>query len=106
MRVNVEGVPGRRKNRRGRSCGVLREKWNGAERVQGKSVRAQGGGNFRTWDIRDVRGLGKTKGISIATLNIRLGRAGGMEAALLVTRQGKVDVGLLQETNLMDRIHA
>ena len=53
-----------------------------------------------------MRGSGKTKGISIAALNIRLGRAGGMEAALLVTRQGKVDVGLLQETNLMDRIHA
>ena len=53
-----------------------------------------------------MRGSGKTKGISLATLNIRLGRAGGMEAALLVTRQGKVSVGVLQETKLTDRIHA
>ena len=33
--------------------------------------------------------------ISIATLNIRLGRAGGLEAALQALQQGNVDLGIL-----------
>ena len=53
-----------------------------------------------------MRGLGKSNGIRIATLNIRSGRAGVMEAELRILKQGNVDVGVLQETNLTYRIHA
>ena len=44
--------------------------------------------------------------IRIDTLKIRLGKAGGLEAALQDLRQGNVDVGVLQETKLTDGIHA
>ena len=51
-----------------------------------------------------MKGLVKA-GIRLATLNIRSGRAGGLEAALRVLRQGKIDVGVLQETKITDNIH-
>ena len=43
--------------------------------------------------------------ISLATIKIRLGRAGGLEAALRALRQGNVDVGILQKTKMADGIH-
>ena len=42
--------------------------------------------------------------IRLDTLNVRLGRAGGLEASLWDMKQGNVDMGVLQETNLMDGI--
>ena len=56
-----------------------------------------------TQDRRGVQGLGE---IILSTLNISLGRSEGLEAALRALRQGKVDVGVLQDTKLTDRIHA
>ena len=53
-----------------------------------------------------MRGSIKANRIILVTLNIRSGRAGGLEAALRVTKQGSVDVGVLQETKLTDGIHA
>ena len=53
-----------------------------------------------------MRGLGKANGVRIATLNIRLGRAEGLEEALQEPKQGNVDVGILQEIKLTDSIHA
>ena len=53
-----------------------------------------------------MRGLGKEKRIRLATLNIRLGKAGGLKAALQELKKGNVDVGLLQETKLTNGIHA
>ena len=50
-----------------------------------------------------MRSSGK---IRLATLNIRSGRAGGLEAALRALRQGNIDVGVLKETKLTDGIHA
>ena len=44
-------------------------------------------------------------GIRIATLNIRLGRARGLEAALRALQQGNVNIGVLQETKLTQGIH-
>ena len=44
-----------------------------------------------------VRGSGK---IRLTTLNIRSGRAGGLEAYLRALQQVNVDVGVLQETKL------
>ena len=69
----------------------------------GHSLRVQVGGYFQTQDRQGVRVLVK---ISLATLNIRPVRAGGMEAALRTLRKGKTDVGVLQEAKLMDRIRA
>ena len=47
----------------------------------------------------------EAKGIRIASLKIRSGRAGGMEAALRDLQKGNVGVGFLQDTNLMKGIH-
>ena len=52
-----------------------------------------------------MRNSGEAKGIRIATLNIILGGAGGMEAEIQALRQGNVDVGVLQETKITDGIH-
>ena len=48
-----------------------------------------------------MRGL---RNIRLATLNIRYGRTGGLEAALRALRQDNVGVGFLQETILTDGI--
>ena len=63
----------------GRRWGVLCANWNGAARKQEKNARVQGGLNFWTRDRRGMRGL---INIVLATINIRSGRAGGLEAAL------------------------
>ena len=42
----------------------------------------------------------------LAMLNIRSGGVGGMEAVLRALRQSNLDVGVLHETKLTDRIHA
>ena len=86
-----------------RRWGVLRANWNGAARVRGKNAYVQGGGLFRKQERKGIRGLGK---IRIAKLNIRSGRARGLEATLRALRKGNVDVGVLQETKMMDKIHA
>ena len=44
-------------------------------------------------------------GICITTLNIRLGRAGSLETALHVLRQGNIGIRVLQETKLTGGIH-
>ena len=44
-------------------------------------------------------------GICIATLNIRLGRAGGLETALRALRQDNIGIKVLQETKLTRGIH-
>ena len=41
----------------------------------------------------------------IASINIRSGRAGGLEAALLALRHGNTGIGVLQETKLTRGIH-
>ena len=50
-----------------------------------------------------MRGSGN---IRLATINISSGREGGLEAELWAMGQGNVDVGVLQETKLTDRIYA
>ena len=102
QRADSEGVPGRVKNRIGRHWGVLRANWNGVVRVLGHNSHVQGGRYFQTRDRRGVKG---SVNIRLATLNIRSGRAGGLELALRALRQGNIDVGVLQETKLTDRIH-
>ena len=53
-----------------------------------------------------MKGYYEANIIRIASLNIRLGRAGRLEAALRDLKQGNVEVRVLQETRLMDGIHA
>ena len=43
--------------------------------------------------------------IGITSLNICLGRLGGLELVLQVLPQGNVRVGILQEDKLKERIH-
>ena len=53
-----------------------------------------------------MRGLDKAKVIRHVTLKIRSRRVGGLEAALRYLKQGNIDVVVLQETELTERIHA
>ena len=79
--------------------------------MQGHNTGARRGGQFWKRDRRDRRGPGEANRISIATLKIRSGRVGGLEAALQALqvlqalKQGNVKVGVLQEKNITDRIH-
>ena len=52
-----------------------------------------------------MRGSVEARGIRLTTLNTRSGREGGLEAALRALKKDKVDVRVLQETNLTDGIH-
>ena len=54
----------------------------------------------RVWKVAGIGG-----GISLLSLNIQTGRAGGLERALWAIQQGNVDVGFLQETKLTQGIH-
>ena len=54
----------------------------------------------------DLKGLDDAKGVYIASLNIRSGRVGGLEVALLTLQQGNIYFGVLQETKLIQRITA
>ena len=49
--------------------------------------------------------LDKSRGIIIVTLNIMLGMAGGVEAAMQALKEFNVDVGVLQEAKLNNEIH-
>ena len=48
---------------------------------------------------------GAARAIRIVSLNIRPGRASGLEAALRALKQGNVEVGVLQEMKLKKGIH-
>ena len=69
-------------NPRERHWGVICPSGNGKVRVLGHNSREQGDGQIRTWDRRFLRGLFESRGIRLATLNIRSGRAGGLKADL------------------------
>ena len=96
-------VQGEGKDRRGKRWGVFSANWNGAACVQVNITRIQGGRHFWTRDRQGMRGSGN---IRLATINISSGREGGLEAELWAMGQGNVDVGVLQETKLTDRIYA
>ena len=53
-----------------------------------------------------MRGLDEARVIRLNTLNIFSGRAGRLEAALRALKQGNLDVGVVQETKIIDGIHA
>ena len=74
--------------------------------MRGHNTCERRGGQIRTWDRQGVRDSYKSRRIRLAMMNIRLGREGGLEAALHSMKQGDVDVGVLQETKLADVIHA
>ena len=53
-----------------------------------------------------MRGLDEARVIRLNTLNIFSGRAVRLEAALQALKQGNLDVGVVQETKIIDGIHA
>ena len=87
-----------------RHSGVLTD-WNGAGRARGHNARKLGYCRISTQYRRNRKGPEERKGIRIASLNIRLGRAGGLEEALRDLHQGNVNVRVLQEAKLTRRIH-
>ena len=86
---------GEAENRKGRYWGVLCARWNGETRVRGHNICTRRGGKRGTWCRQGVRGSDEVRGIRLDTLNIRLGRASGLEAALNALKQGNVDVSVL-----------
>ena len=52
-----------------------------------------------------MKGLDRTSEIRIALMEISSGWVGRMEVAPQALKQGKVDVGVLQETKITDGIH-
>ena len=79
--------------------------WNEGELSWGHNARRLG--DFWIWVqySRKYKGSEERKGIRIASLNLRSGRAGGLEALLRALQQGHVDVRVLQETKLTRGIH-
>ena len=88
---------------KGRSWGVIHAEWNGATRTGGHKTQYKGSICKRTTSGRKRTGMGRW--IRMVSLNIRSGRAGGLETALQVLHQGNIDVGFLQEMKLMQGIH-
>ena len=74
--------------------------------MQGHNAYGRRGGHIWKQDRRGVKASVEARGIRLATLEIRLGRAGGLKAALRALKHGNADVGVLQEMNLRDGIHA
>ena len=79
--------------------------WIGAKRPRGHNVHRLGDCQIHVqyscnWKVPEER-----KEIWIASLNIRSGGWGGLEAALRALHQGKLDVGVLQETKLTQGVH-
>ena len=72
--------------------------------MQGHNARKRRGGQIQTQDRWGVRGLDEARGIGLATLNIRPGRAGRLELDLRALKQFNVDVGVMQETKLIDGV--
>ena len=62
-------------------------------RLQVHNTHKSRSGQIWTWDRHDVRGLDEARGVRFATLNIRSGRAGGLEETLRALNQDNLDVG-------------
>ena len=84
---------------------MLHEEWNGVAHARGHNV--QDSGNRGVWKTggRVWKKTNTGKGIRLKSLNIRTGRARGMDTALKTLYQGNVDVGFIQETNMIQGIH-
>ena len=54
---------------------------------------------------RGLKGVDRGRAIRITSLNIRPGRAGGLQVALRELQQGNTRTGVLQETKLAKGIH-
>ena len=79
-----------------RRWGVIRADWNGAERAQGHKVHRLEYYWIRVQDIWNRKVPEEGNGIRIASLNIRSGWTGGLEAALCALKKCNVNIGVLQ----------
>ena len=73
--------------------------------ARGHNAQDRGNRSIRTTEGNVWKGTDTGKGVRLPSLNIRTGRAGGLETELRSLQQGNVDVGLLQETKLTQGIH-
>ena len=87
------------------SWGLLHADWNGEARARGQNSQERAEYWTTPKSGKVLKGVGAGCVICIMSLNIRSGRAGGLEAALRDLRQGKVGAGILQETKLTNRVH-
>ena len=101
----TRGCTGKLENRRGRCWVVLVVGWNGEARVRYHYARKKADFREQTQNSLKLKGSDEAKGIRIAPLNIILGQAGGLDAGLRELQKGNVDVGVLHETKLAQRIH-
>ena len=76
--------------------------------MEEKRPRGGGGEKRDRWWGAIRRNRGSTKEevpIRFGTYNIRNGRSGGLESALLGMAQANIDLGVFQETKCTDRIY-
>ena len=81
-------------NQASRRWGVLTD-WNERERARGHNVRSLEYFRMRVQYSQNRKVPEERKGIRIMSLNIRLGRAGGLESALCALHQSNVNVRVL-----------
>ena len=92
-------------NWKGRYWGVLCSEWNGTAHARGYSIWDRGNRTIRNTGGQVWKETDTGRGIRLTSLNIRMGRAGGLDTALRALYQGNVDMGLLQETKLTQGRH-
>ena len=84
---------------------MLRAEWNGVTRARGRNVTDRGSRCEQATSGWVRKRTCTVQGISLASLNIHLGRVGGLETALRALQQGNAEKGFLQETNQAQVTH-
>ena len=91
--------------RRGRGQRVVQPNWNGVTRNQRTYTRDQEEIGEPSIFDRVPKEKNSRRVICIASISIRLRRAGGLETALRALHQEKIGIVVLQETKLTGGIH-
>ena len=94
-----------RASQRGRNKEGNGERGGGRERGGGAGAGAKKGARWSGMCKNTVQPTSGTVPIRFGTDNIRNGRNGGLESALLGMSQANIDLGIFQETKLTDGIY-
>ena len=90
---------------KGCSYRVVQPEWSGVTRNKRTNTRDRGEIEERSRVDRVPKGTESGRMICIASLNIKLGRVGGLETVLCALQQGNIGIGDLYETKLTRGIH-
>ena len=92
-------------NLKGQFWGVIHTDWKEEAHARGRNEQEREECRTTPTSRRGLKRVVTGSVIQIASLNIRLGRAEGLEVALRELWQGKSGVVILQETKLTNSIH-